>query len=65
MIKKFAYLDKNNEVMTTFQYDDQDITQAALVAAYDSNPRFVEVDIHSKATLGWYFDGEDYVQYPV
>jgi hypothetical protein len=65
MIKKFVYLDKNNEVLATFKYDDENIVQAALVAAYTSNPKFVEVDIHNKATLGWYFDGEDYVQYPV
>ena len=65
MIRKFAFLDKDNKVLNTFRYEDEDPVQAAIVAGYNSDPKFVEVDIHNKATLGWYFDGENYVQYPV
>jgi hypothetical protein len=63
MIKKYVYLNNNNEVILYASYHDDVVEQGAIMAAFDSGARFVEVPITNKATLGWYFNGNDYVQY--
>lgn len=65
MIKKYVFLNKNNENVGVFKFNEEIPEQAAMIAAYQSGATFLEVPISNKATLGWYFDGEEYVQYPI
>ena len=65
MLNKYVYLNKDNEVLLYGSFHDEVPEQGALVAAFESDLRFVEVPVSNRATLGWYFDGTDYVQYPV
>jgi hypothetical protein len=65
MIKKYVFLNKNNQNVGVFKFNDEIPEQAAMIAAYESGATFLEVPLENKATLGWYFDGEEYVQYPV
>jgi hypothetical protein len=64
MIRRYVYLNNNNEVILYGSHHDDVVEQGAIIAAFESGARFVEVPITNKATLGWYFDGNDYVQYP-
>lgn len=65
MLHKYVYLNNSNEVLLYGSFHDDVPEQGALIAAFESNVKFVEVPTNNRATLGWYFDGTDYVQYPV
>ena len=65
MIKQYAIVSNANEALYVVQLHEDVIEQAAQIAAYESNAVFVEVPLSNRATLGWHFDGEEYVQTPV
>ena len=62
MLKKYVFLNNNNEVVLVIKLHEDVLQQAALIATFESNHTFVEVPVTSRATLGWHFDGVDYVQ---
>lgn len=65
MLKKYIFVNKDSEVVVVIKLDGSILQQAALIAAFESDPTFVEVPVSNRATLGWHFDGENYVQNPI
>jgi hypothetical protein len=48
MIKRYVYLNNNNEVILYGSHHDDVIEQGAIIAAFESGARFVEVPITNK-----------------
>jgi hypothetical protein len=70
MYKKYVFLEKEtNKVLMHFkfllEYEDGSIDERsiALSSAFESNPTFVEVELDNAATLGWYLENGEYIQY--
>ena len=56
--KKFLFLNKDNdEVALVLELSYSDPVSSALIAGLLSEPKFIEVDINDKSTLGWKWDG--------
>jgi len=57
--KKIVFLNKNNMVVATTVFDQDDILEAGEYAALLSNPEFFEVEYDSPVTNGWrYVNGK-------
>lgn len=63
MQRKFVFIDENDTVVSVLNYHDDVLEQESIIAGLLSEPTFVDVPLDCKATFGWYFDGNDYVQY--
>lgn len=57
---KFVYL-KNNKVLTILIFDDKNIKEEALIAGFRSGAKVLEIDPSIPATLGWKYDGQNFI----
>jgi hypothetical protein len=59
--RKIVYLDKDNTVIFPFIYNDENQAEARLLAAIDSDHKYIEIDSDIQADFGWNFDGENLI----
>jgi hypothetical protein len=61
-IRKYVFI-IDGEVGPDLQFDDsKSETNAALAAAMSSDPKVIEIPLDSPVTIGWRWNGTEFVQ---